>query len=186
MLKVGCIGTGATGKTTTLKLLEPRVKEAYVPGVMRQVLQELSVGSEGAQRDMSDELTWRLQKTGFDRKIEQDRNHKHGLFDRTLLDHFVYCMLWARSSIDDSTCKSMMILVKENLESYDRLFYFPICEWSAPLDPIRENSYASRIAWDFMARGLLEDLGFMNRYDEVPDDEPTSRAAYLALLMRES
>jgi hypothetical protein len=186
MLKVGCIGAGATGKTTTLKLLEPHVKESYIPGVMRSVLKDLAVHSEGDQKYMDPERTWTVQKTGFDRKIEQDRNHDHGLFDRTLLDHFVYCMLWARQSIDDSTCKSMMILVQENLRSYDRLFYFPIYDWSAPLDPIRENSYASRIAWDFMARGLLEDLGFSESYKEVPDDDPVSRAAYLALCMRDS
>lgn len=156
-MRVGCIGAGGTGKTTTLQMVTTSVPEEYYPGVMRGVYRDLGIKNEVAQHQMTSEGRWKLQKTGFDRKIMQDHENPNGLFDRTLLDHFIYCLLWSREKITDTVCKSMMILVQENLAKYDLLFYFSLYDWVVPPDGMREDSFTAKLEWDYLAKGFLLD-----------------------------
>jgi len=176
-MRIGCIGTGGTGKTTTLRLLEPYTEFPYQPGVMRGVFKEQNVPAEANQHKMSAIDRWRLQKAGFDKKIAQDDANPVGLFDRTLLDHMIYCMIWAWERITDNTCKSMLLLTRENLEAYDLLFYFPLYDWDVPDDGMRENRYASRLAWDLMARSFLADVKIGPII--MPNDTPQARAEFM-------
>lgn len=156
-IKIGFIGTGGTGKTTTAIELEKFIQEKYFPGVMRGVLEVRGL-TELSINGMLGEAIFRLQKTGFDAKMNQDGKEPRGIFDRTLLDHFGYCLFRCSPFIDDSVCKSMMILVKENLTKYDLLFYFPMYEWTLQGDGFRDDSYANRLTHDIIIRGLIKEM----------------------------
>lgn len=180
-MKVGFIGAGGTGKTTVLGLL----KDCGVPvmaGVSRGVFKERNL-TEDSQLTMTPQEKWELQKEIFARKLQQDQIEDR-ISDRTLLDHFVYCLLRSTESIGDSTVTAYEALVRENLMKYDVLVYFPLAEfWSAD-DGFRQSHRAWALSVDSIARGLLEKLAIP--YKMLPFGSPESRAALVKQWMEEA
>lgn len=173
-MKIGFVGAGGTGKTTTVKLIENFIPETYFPSVLRKIFAEEGI-TEAQQRHMSKHDKWRLQKKFFDAKVQQDHEQPNGLFDRTLLDHVAYCLFRCDDAIADTTLKSMLIVTEENMRKYDLLFYFPLYgTWEVPADGLRENHLAYQSAIDLLMQGLLVKFGL--RYIRVPDGAPDQRA----------
>jgi hypothetical protein len=172
-VKIGMIGTGATGKTTTAQLVEAAIPEAYVPGVARLVFAEAGI-REGQQRFMSPIDKWELQKRMFDRKMKLDVENPSGIFDRTLMCHLAYCMFRCDDQINVATCKIMMGLAAENLRSYDLLFYFPVYDWRLKDDDLRETGFTYRMTIDTLLKGLMQEFQVVPQI--VPDGDPQDRA----------
>lgn len=172
-MRIGFIGAGGTGKTTTAQLLENFIPEQLFPGVARTVFKELGY-TEADQRHMSKHDKWRLQKKIFDAKIQQDHDNPDGLFDRTLVDHIAYCLFRCDDAINDTTIKSMLIVTAENMAKYDQLFYFPVYDWVPDADQLRETNLSYRMAIDFMVQGIIRNLGIP--YFRVPNGAPDQRA----------
>jgi hypothetical protein len=156
-LKIGFIGAGGTGKST----LAAKLDIPFVPSVMRSVLAEHSVvekSFDDIESTAQRKTIWEIQKAGFDRKVQQDLS-PHGVFDRTLLDHYGYCLLHAAAAIPNSVAMSMEQLVRINLKHYDHIFYVPLPAWIPVPDGVRIDRLSHRYATDALFLGLLERTG---------------------------
>lgn len=172
-MKVGFIGAGGTGKTTVANLLTD-LGIPVMPSVARDVFKEQNL-TEASQLAMTQQENWTLQKTIFDRKLRQDLDHEDRLTDRTLLDHFVYALLRSNAAMDDSTASALEALVKENLQKYDVLVYFPLAQFWNAADGFRQANRSWAMAVDAAQRGMLEKLGVP--FKTMPFGSPESRAA---------
>lgn len=182
-MRIGFVGAGATGKSTSLNLL-PDLGLEKVRSVVRSVFQEEGL-KEADQLTMTGDERWKLQKKIFDRKIEQDFRNKETAFiaERTLLDHMFYCFFRAAEVIDDNVSRTMELLTKENLEQYDLLLYFPSGLFAVEDDGMRQNGLAYQSIQDAAMRGYLHKYGIP--YVEVPIGSPADRAAFiLAQIMK--
>lgn len=181
-MKLGMVGTGGTGKTTTAKLLEPFTGLTYHPSVPRSVFEELGY-TEADQRNMGRHDRWRIQKMIFDRKIQQDHQFPEGIFDRTLVDHVAYCLYQCNDSIDDTMYRSMMLLAQENSVKYDFILYFPIYDWDVKDDGLRDNKLAYRGTIDAIMLGILRKLEIS--YLVMADGSPDQRVQSILDLLKE-
>ena len=127
-MKLGFMGSGATGKTTTAKIIAPYLGLEYQSSVPRIVFERRGL-NEAKQRNMSRFDRWSLQKEIFEEKLKQDAEVLTGVFDRTLLDHLAYCLYRCSDTVPDNIYSSYLELVRENVTKYDYLFYFPIYDW---------------------------------------------------------
>ena len=170
-MKVGFIGTGGTGKTTTVKLLED-LGLPYVKSTPRSVFAKYGI-TEAGQAKITPEQRWSIQHEMFDLKLELDAANPHGLFDRTIVDHLAYCYYRAADIIPDDVASVMEQTAQENMRSYSLVFYFPILPFDGN-DGLRQQGWAYRASIDAIM------LGFLNRfrvsYFTVQPGTPEERA----------
>lgn len=174
--RVGFTGAGATGKTTTANLISPWLGMPLVPGVARGVLVERGI-DERTQLHMSNTDKWELQRAMFNAKITQDAKQMPGIYDRTLLDHTVYCFYWCNAKIEENMAKSLLAMAKENFVTYDKVFFFPMYDWERLEDETRIATYAYRIAIDAIFKGLINTLGL--NVTIVPDGTIQERGEFI-------
>jgi predicted ATPase len=174
-MKVGFIGVGGTGKSSTIELL----RDLGIPvleSVSRAVFKEWG-WKEKDQRDAEPEVLLSFQRAIFDRKIAQEQGMPSFLSDRTLLDHLSYCFFRAGSALTEQQAKEMIAITEESLRQYDLLFFFSYGLFNPPDDGVREHHYVSSILIDSIMRGLLH--RFAQAYFEVPMGSVESRAAFI-------
>jgi len=176
-MRVGFIGVSGTGKTTVMNLMAEqgyRVK----PSLIRDFFTK-SGRVEADQDKMTPQEVWDLQKSIFDWKVEYDMESLEGnsIYDRTLLDHYVYCLHRCSSIMSVSVAESMKLLVKENLSRYTHLFYFPCStKWSTE-DGFRQIG-TIQIAQDLMIQGFTGEL-FGKTVYPMPFMTPEERVKYI-------
>lgn len=151
-MKLGMIGAGGTGKTTTLDLLNTSLPK--IRSVMRETFQEFG-WTELTLKGVDPSEVWRFQKTCFDKKIVQDQSFTEGIAERTLLDHLMYCYYYCCHQMDDNVARAMEALTLENMGKYDLLIYFPVGVFKPADDGLRQNGFAYQLLQDAIIRGLL-------------------------------
>jgi len=174
-MKIGFIGTGGTGKTSTIKQLGD-LGLPVLESVSRAVFKEWGWKEED-QREATPEQVWKFQKTIFDRKLLQEEGLDDFLSDRTLLDHLTYCFLRAGRGVAERAGKEMLALTKNNLTTYDFLFFFPNGLFDPGDDGMREQDYVYGVLADATMRGLLNRFG--QSYLTVPKGTVEERADFI-------
>jgi len=156
-MKIGFIGVGGTGKTTTIRQLGD-LGLPVLESVSRAVFKEWGWKEED-QRSAPPEMVWKFQKTIFDRKLLQEAGVEHFLSDRTLLDHLTYCFLRAGRAVPEGAAREMLDLTRNNLTTYDFLFFFPNGLFDPGDDGMRDRDYVYGVLADATMRGLLNRFG---------------------------
>lgn len=178
-MRVGFIGAGGTGKTTTMKLLSDLGLEEVI-SVVRPTMSRLGETEETMARK-SPEERWFIQNEIFRARLtleERIRNKRDIITDRTLLDHATYCFYYCANVIQDAAAENMNIAVRECLESYDQLFYFPVGLFKTKNDGFcRYESFAYQLTIDSIMRGFLRRLS-LGQFN-VPMGTPEERAAWV-------
>lgn len=164
--RIGFTGPGGAGKTTVAKALGKETLDiSYIPGVARPIFEKHQL-KEVDQYQLSPGEVWFIQNEIFEKKVEQ-RVISNGIFDRTLLDHLVYCLIRCGPALSDFVVKTLEVKVKTELATYDRIFYFPEPTWKILDDKVRENTVAHR---KLVAAAIL---GFLYEaevsFDMVPE-----------------
>lgn len=183
-MKVGFIGAGGTGKTTTMRLLSD-MKFEQAQSVARSVLTKHNATEETMSR-MAPEERWIIQKEMFEKRVELEDELEHQssryvpfkvITDRTILDHATYCFYYSANVISDSTAYAMELEVRRIMEKYNKLFYFPLGYFDPPDDGVRKQMYAYRAVIDSIMRGFLRRLA-LGQY-VVPAGTPEQRAEWV-------
>lgn len=155
-MKIGFIGAGGTGKTTILDLLPDNYKK--IRSVMRETFAEMGWTEKDLPSKTPAEV-WKFQKLCFDKKILQDQKETEGVAERTLLDHLMYCIYYCSDQMDDNVVTAMMLLTRENMATYDVLFYFPAGIFQPDDDGLRRQGRAYQHLQDAIIIGLIKKLG---------------------------
>jgi integrase len=159
-MKLGFIGAGGTGKTTVMNLVSKQLGLPIMKSASRQVFESRRI-REDDQFTMTEAQKWNLQNRIFVLKQELDATTEHFIADRTLLDHFCYCLYRCSKSVDKRMTDNLQTRVLDNLKKYDFLFYFPTGVFDAQPDGLRADDYAYRL----MIGAIME--GLLHRY-EIP------------------
>jgi len=150
-----------------------------MPSLIRDFFKQTN-RTEADQNNMPIEEVWELQKSIFDWKVEYDRLEHEGetVYDRTLLDHYIYCLQRCGHIIPPSIEAAMHILVSQNLNRYTHLFYFP-----NNLLPNREDGFRQigtiQRAQDLMIRGFLNEIPEEREIPLVPMGTVEERIDYI-------
>lgn len=175
IVRVGFCGVGGTGKTTTVGLLRD-LGLPYLASPARKIIAAAGL-TEKSFSTMTPEEMVRLQKLIFDAKLRQEVEAESFITDRTLLDQVCYGLLRGREAWSESTLKMQEALLKENMQQYVALFYFPMEAFRKADDDFRDTSYAMVLAFDAMLRGFLGKLKL--DYWSVPPGTAEERADFV-------
>jgi hypothetical protein len=127
-MRIGFIGTGGTGKSTLIHTLSDVLDEYKIrvlPSVMRDVLRRQKITIDADFTKLDTNMVQFIQHQGFQlrEKTEEDYRMVSWISDRTLLDHFVYCLMYCGPL--DTRLTQYWETVKQSLQTYDLLVYFP-------------------------------------------------------------
>lgn len=155
-VRIGFTGAGGTGKSTLAQYISEKWGLPFHPSVSRQVFKEMGIECEADQNGASPALLYKLQMKIFQRKCEQDKNVRHGVLDRTLLDHFVYSCFRCFEILTAEEVNALEQLVIENLTQYNAIFYCPFGQFTPPPDGMRDTRPAYHNIIDLAVRGFLQ------------------------------
>ena len=140
-MRIGATGAGGAGKTTTMLEVATLLDLTFHEGVARKVFRARNL-TEADQHAMTPEQRLELQMEILECKIAQDLETPIGVFDRTALDHYAYCLYRCQQAMDDRTYEHILKLTQANLRRYRLIFYFPKPHWKDGSDGMREGGEA--------------------------------------------
>ena len=144
--RVGCMGAGCTGKSTTADYLVERFEFPRLHSSSRTLYEEEEL-TEDKVLDMDDDDRWELQGRIFDRKIDMDDNTPSFIADRTLLDHWAYCLMYCASNMTNAEFQKHETLVRKHmLSNYSVLFYFGWGYWDIDVED-QDGVRSTKDAW---------------------------------------
>ena len=129
-VKVGFTGAGGTGKTTTAVALAKELGVQMMKSASRTAYEQLKI-TEADCLKMDDKAKWELQGKIFGLKQTMDDNSFEFIADRTLLDHWAYCLMYCAPFISEPEFHQFENNVRKHMKStYTHLFYFPWGYWT--------------------------------------------------------
>lgn len=155
-LKIGFMGAGGTGKTTDATALSEELGVPMIKSASRTALERLGVG-EAEVLKMTDEEKWKLQLEIFNSKEELDDHTFEFIGDRTLLDHFVYCLMYCATFIPATDFFAFENNVRKHMKStYTHMFYYPWGYWNVQTsDGVRQDAPGWQSAIDALIVGYI-------------------------------
>jgi hypothetical protein len=153
--KIGFTGAGGTGKTTSAIEVAKALSLPLLQSASRMVYEKNGL-TEDKVRLMSSEEKWELQSDIFDEKIKADDQGYSFVADRTLLDHYAYCLMYCGDSMRNSDFYEYENKVRKHMKStYHKIFYFPVGYFKPEEDGVRSNVVAWQSAIDAVIVGYI-------------------------------
>lgn len=157
-LKIGCTGAGGTGKTTSVSAISKELGINQQKSASRIVYERLDLTEEKCYA-LSNEKKYDLQFDIFETKIRNDQSTFSFIADRTLLDHWAYCLMYCGAYIPNEEYAEYEEKVRVHMKSqYTHIFYFPFGYWFAEGDGVRQDHHSWQSAIDAII------VGYINRW----------------------
>lgn len=164
-VRLGFCGAGGTGKTTTAKDAEKLLKLPFNKSASRIVYEELNLTEEKCAK-LPDDEKYKLQFKIFAKKMELDQEFTY-VSDRTLLDHWAYCLMYCGAFIPNEEYLQFEQQVRIHMKTtYSHVFYFPFGYWFQKGDGVRQDHLSWQSAIDAIIAGYIKRWN-LNVY-EVP------------------
>ena len=176
--KIGFMGAGGTGKTTSARFISDSFHLPLLKSASREVYEELDL-TEAKCLKLDAFAKWELQKQIFNKKIQKDDENYSFVADRTLLDHWAYCLMYCATTMSNEEFAYMETLVRKHMQStYTNLFYFPFGFWFPDnADGVRQDSRAWQNAIDSII------VGYIVRWNlpviQVPQNSADERNSFI-------
>lgn len=147
-LKVGLMGAGGTGKTTDATAIHEKTGLPMMKSASRTVYEQLGISEEDCLK-YTDKEKWELQGKIFTLKQNNDDNAFEFIADRTLLDHWAYCLAYCGGFIQNNDFIRYENNVRKHMKStYTHIFYYPWGYWEAKGDGVRQEHWSWQSAID--------------------------------------
>jgi len=161
-LRIAFTGAGGTGKTSTVNKLAELDAFAHLPvmkSASRVVYENKKLTEELVAKSTPDQK-WALQGEIFNAKVLQDDFNMQFIADRTLLDHWAYCLMYCAADLpDDIFVKYEALVRKHMIAAYSHVFYFPWGYFFAESDGVRQDAKAWQYAIDNIIMARLNSWG---------------------------
>lgn len=168
-LRIGFTGAGGTGKTTSAAAVAQAFGVSTLKSASRQAYEELNL-TEAIVAKQNETEKWDLQKKIFMTKINNDDTTFEFVADRTLLDHWAYCLAYCSTFIPNDEYKRMEALVRNHMKAtYSHIYYFPWGYWISEGDGVRQDQYA----WQSQIDATI--LGYIIRWNLKVKEVPQTR-----------
>jgi len=180
-IRVGFIGASGTGKTSVAQELSRAKDLPLHPSVVRGTFAKFNQ-TQMSLASSPVEQQWLIQNACFQEKIIQDAANLPGIYERTLLDHYCYCLLYCAPVISDEVGAAMEWEVLKNLSQYSLLYYFPLYPWpTSPADGFRVVQNTFRETQDLILRGFLTKHRLWNEVHTMLDRSVLQRVQVISL-----
>lgn len=173
-MRIGFMGAGGTGKSTTLKELTD-IDLPVLGSVTRSIMNAEGVASEAEQESWGPRDKWNLQKKIFQARIDAESELDEFISDRTMIDHLAYCLVRCYDGMTDEELSWARDIVTKSMSTYTFLFYFPI-SFVPESDGLRQSGESYRRLIDHTMLGIAYDLGFGMELVNVGSKTPQDRA----------
>lgn len=162
-LRIAFTGAGGTGKTSTVnKLIELEALQhlPVMKSASRIVYEAKHLTEEIVSKELSPSQLWSLQGDIFDAKVAQDDMNGEFIGDRTLLDHWAYCLMYCAKDMPNEVFTKYESLVRKHMiAAYSHVFYFPWGYFKAPSDGVRSDNDAWQYTIDSIIVARLQEWG---------------------------
>jgi hypothetical protein len=150
------MGAGGTGKTTTAEVVAKHLNIVALKSASRTVYEREELTEELCAK-LADEQKFELQFRIFAAKQEMDKTNYTFVADRTLLDHWAYCLLYCANFMPNKEFDKFEEGVRVHmLTQYTHLFYFPWGYWAPAADGVRSEVRAWQSAVDALIAGYIQ------------------------------
>ena len=150
------MGAGGTGKTTDAVVLAEKFEAPLMKSTSRQVYEQLKITEDDVLK-MSNEEKWKLQENIFSMKMLNDDQSSEFIADRTILDHWAYCLMYCGAFIPDNKFIEYESNVRKHMKgAYTHLFYYPWGYWTPTKeeqDGVRQTAMGWQSAIDAIITG---------------------------------
>lgn len=152
--KIAFMGAGATGKSTDAEVLAEKLGIPLMKSASRQVYEQLKISEDDCLK-MSNEERWEIQEKIFTIKELNDDQSFEFVADRTLLDHWAYCLMYCGAFMLNNEFLKFETNVRKHMRgTYTHLFYFPWGYWTPEKeDGIRQAAHGWQSAIDAIIAG---------------------------------
>lgn len=157
-MKIGFIGTGGTGKSSTALALAKATGLPIIQSPSRECFKRHGIETEDAQLKMSSQARLDLQSDIFRAITDQVMNIHTGIFERTPLDNFFYLLFRCHDIAENADVQRMDTYVKNGLRRFDLICFFPLLDWAWIDDGMRTNKLAARLQMDYFLSGYIDRL----------------------------
>lgn len=152
-VKIGLMGAGGTGKTTDATVIAEKTGLKLMKSASREVYEKMKLTEEMVAQ-LPDNKKWELQGHIFQVKQYNDDNTYEFIADRTLLDHWSYCLMYCGTFLPNADFLEYETIVRKHMKSaYTHLFYYPWGYWTEPSDGVRQDHWSWQSAIDAMIVG---------------------------------
>lgn len=162
-LRIGFTGAGGTGKTSTAQALHELPELNHLPlmkSASRAVYEAKEISEEIVASEYNAVQKWELQELIFGAKVRQDDLSMQFLADRTLLDHWAYCLMYCATDMPNERFIQYESLVRKHmLGAYSHIFYFPWGYFFAAPDGVRQDNKAWQYSIDSIIVARLHEWG---------------------------
>jgi len=162
-VRIGFTGAGGTGKTTSAEYIAKELNLPTFKSASRLVYESKGLTEEKVFNEFSNNQKLALQMEIFETKIKLDNAFSY-VTDRTLLDHYAYCLAYCGGFMTNEQFQKFDEKVQIAMRStYTHIFYFPWGFWFNPPD----KGQGDRVRRDLMSWQSQIDsiiLGHLNRW----------------------
>lgn len=158
-LRIGFTGAGGTGKTTSALYISEQLDIPMNKSASRIIYEAKELTEEKVFNEFTNEQKLKLQTEIFNTKMKLDRNFSY-VADRTILDHYAYCLAYCGGFMPDEQFKEFDEMVQTLMRStYTHLFYFPWGFWTPEIkDEVRQDL----MSWQSQIDAII--LGYLYRW----------------------
>lgn len=156
-IRIGFMGAGGTGKTTTATMVSKGLNVSAIASASRTIYNQDGLTEEKCMA-MDDEAKYKLQFRIFDMKAALDQAAFAFVADRTLLDHWAYCLMYCGAYMPNENYIKFEEQIRVHMRSaYTHLFYFPFGYWFPEnSDGVRQDHYSWQSAIDAIILGYIQ------------------------------
>lgn len=158
-IRIGCCGAGGTGKTTSAIYLADKLDLPMNKSASRIIYEAKNLTEEKVLNEFNNQEKLDLQIEIFNTKIKLDKEFSY-VTDRTILDHYAYCLAYCGGFIPDDQYLWFEETVRSHmLSTYTYVFYFP---WGYWLPENEDGVRQTRLSWQSQIDAIL--VGYLNRW----------------------
>lgn len=151
--KIAFMGAGGTGKTTTATTIALQLEVPLMKSASRIVYEDQQL-TETLVNEMDSGDKWALQADIFDEKTRQDDGEFSFVADRSLLDHWAYCLMYCAPFMSNEEFFEFELKVRKHMKAtYTHLFYFPWGYFEPETDGVRSEIAAWQSSIDALIVG---------------------------------
>lgn len=156
-MKITVSGGGGIGKTTLINHIKDELEQyVVIPDYIDTILCERGLKSP---REMDDKLAREIRLEALERKINAENESTNFLSDKSVGDYYAYWQIWTMNIATESEKRKFYDLVKEHVDTYDKVIIPPFGRFKIEDNNIRNTNWYHQFRVHTLIKEIYNKMG---------------------------